>query len=261
MMPRAHLSRSACAAPRVLRVAVLLSALLLPAASGAQPPAPAQKATVKGQIKGGEALLNPVWREASSTESHRYTFRAPSATVSEDAKRLTGFLPRELAIVALGPEKVAPTKTPVVVTLSGGRTTPATVVVPEGQPVQIENHDPFVHRIYDSADKGLGKADLEPTRSRTWTPPGPGSYELRDDYFPSVRSWIVVEPKAVAVVAPSLKGEFALELDAGKYTLRGYYAGQAVGAPLPVDVTGAPLTLQAPLVVGEGKGKEAGKGR
>ncbi len=178
---------------------------------------------------------------------------------------LSAYLPKELCIVALAGAPVKPRKVPRTMTVSGGRTTPVTLVVPKGQPVQIENHDPFPHRIYDrkKVANGLGAADIEPTKSRTWTPPGPGSYELRDVYAPSLRSWIVVEPRAAAHAFPNRKGTFRLELEPGRYQLRAYFMGEPTGKALDVVVEPTPdeQKLHAPLVVKEGsapKGKKGG---
>jgi hypothetical protein len=99
------------------------------------------------------------------------------------------------------------------------------------------------------------------SKSRSWTPPGPGKYEIRDQSSPSVRSWIVVEPRVVGVGYPDRKGEFAIDLEPGKYKLRGYHNGEPVGTELDISVNGAPAEQQikAPLTVGEGAA-DAGAG-
>lgn len=244
------------------RLAIFAAALLL-ALLGTGPDAraqdeePVEPVILIGRVAGGEALLNPVWVEAADPKNHRYTFRVPSTTVSAQAKRLTAYLPKELCIVALGQTPAEPKKSPVPVTISGGRTTPVTLVVPPGQEIQLENHDPFPHRIYEygEGDKSLQASDIEPTKSRRWTPPKPGTYELRDELAPSLRSWIVVEPKAHEVAYVDFKNEFRMELDPGAYTLRGYFTGKPVGKPLPANVNALPKQqrLAAPLVVGEKK--------
>jgi plastocyanin len=209
--------------------------------------------TAKGRVSGAEKLLNPVWAEAKDPTSHRYTFREPSPTVRPDVYTLTGHLPKELAVVVLG-AKGAAQKVPVTVSIAGGRTTPVTVVVPEGQQIQFENKDPFPHKIYDTGNKGLNAVETAPAKSRAWTPPGPGKYEIRDQFAPSVRSWIVVEPRAIASTYPDRKGEFTVELEPGAYKLRGYFNGEPVGAELDVVITPFPAQdqpIKAPLVVGE----------
>jgi hypothetical protein len=228
------------------RIAVTLALLFVPGI------ALAATVTVKGRAAGGAKLLNPVWNEAKDPTSHRYNFREPSPTVRPDVRTLTGYLPKELCIVALGEKGVA-LKVPMRMIVAGGRTTPVTLVVAEGQQIQIENHDPFPHKLYDTGNKGLQAGETLATKSRTWTPPGPGKYEIRDHYSPSIRSWIVVEPRAVAVAYPDRKGEFAIDLEPGTYKLRGYYNGEPIGTELDavVNPTPAEQLLKGPLVVGD----------
>lgn len=221
------------------------------------------KVTMKGKVEGGHTLLNPVWVEASMPASHRYSFRQRSTTVGADAKRLTADLPRELAVVALGSGAKA-TSTPVQVHVSGGRTTPSTIVVAEGQQIQFVNDDPFPHKLYatEEVKDGLGPEATKPGGQRIWQPPSAGVFEIRDELFPSVRSWVVVEPKAVAVGRVNFKGEFVVAgLLPGEYQLQGYHAGKKVGDPLTIEVRPVPDTQEArePLVVGKAQGKEADK--
>jgi len=208
--------------------------------------------TAKGKIQGAEKLLNPVWNEAKDPTAHRYTFREPSPTVRPDVRTLTPHAPKEIAVVVLG--EGAAEKVPITVTIAGGRTTPVTIVVPQGQVIQFENKDPFPHKLYDVGSKGLGAVETGPAKSRSWTPPGPGKYEVRDQVAPSIRSWVVVEPKAAKVVYPDRKGEFTIEVDPGPYKLRAYFNGEPVGQELDVVITPFPAVdqpLKAPLVVAE----------
>jgi len=220
-------------------------------------PGVALAVTAKGKVTGQEKLLNPAWNEAKDPNQHRYTFREPSPTVRPDVYTLSGFLPKELAIVVLS-DKAAASKTPVIVSIAGGRTSPVTIVVPQGQVIQFDNRDPFPHKIYDTGGKGLGAVETASSKNRSWTPPGPGKYEIRDEFAPSLRSWVVVEPKAQAVVYPDKKGEFTLDVEPGPYKLRGYFNGEPVGQELDVVIAPFPQTdqpLKAPLVVGEAASK------
>jgi plastocyanin len=260
------------------RRAILLALLLVPAAAGtivyatAQAQEPDVKVTVKGKVQGGNMLFNPVWIEAATPANNRYTFRQPSTTVGSGAKKLSAYLPKELAVVALGAGAAAGSS-PTQVHVSGGRTSPSTIVIPEGQNVQFINDDPFPHQLYDTegVKDGLGKEATKPGGQRVWKPPAVGVYEIRDELFPSVRSWVVVEPKAFAVGKINFKGEFVVPgLKPGEYELQGYHAGKKVGDPLKIEVRPAPETQESrePLVVGkkadkkkddEGDGKDAGK--
>ncbi len=239
------------------RAAATLVLLLIPGA------ALAAAVTVKGKTAGAQKLMNPVWNEAKDPKLQRYTFREPSASVRSDVHTLTAFLPKELCIVALGSEDAKPLSGPIRVVLAGGRTTPVTLVITKGQQVQFENNDPFAHKLYvvGTDNKGFGPVETGPTKTRGWTPPGPGKYEIRDQLAPSLRSWIVVEPKAQAINYPDRKGDFQLDLQPGTYKLRGYFNGEPAGSELEVTVTGAPAEqlLKAPLVVAEGA-PDAGSG-
>jgi len=233
--------------PRLLRrIALSLALIAVPGV------ALAASVTVKGKVIGANKLQNPVWNEAKESKSNRYTFREPSPTVRPDTRTLTGYLPKELCVVALG-EKGAALNVPLRVVVAGGRTSPVTLVVAEGQQVQFENVDPFPHKLYDTGNKGLQAVETAAGKSRSWTPPGPGKYEIRDQLAPSVRSWIVVEPRTVAVGYPDRQGNYSIDLPPGAYTLRGYYNGDQVGAELPITVTPAPAEqlLRDPLKVGE----------
>ena len=241
----------------------LLTLLTWPSARAQdEPPA---KVSVKGTIKGGRTLLNPVWTEAADPKNHRYTFRKPSTTVSKSAKRLTAYLPKELCIVALSVGKATPNPLPIPIHVSGGRTTPSTLVVAEGQNVQFVNDDPFPHKLYDADKKqgGLGAEETKPAGQRIWKPPAVGVYESRDDYFLSIRAWIVVEPRAAAIGRPmtTKPNEYLVpDLDPGLYDLQGYFMGKPVGKPLKIEVRPTPALqpIMQPLVVGNPKKKKKG---
>lgn len=232
------------------RIALSLALLAVFAVHGAA--LSAATVSVKGKLVGAVKLQNAVWNEAKDPKSNRYTFREPSPTVKPDVRTLTGYLPKELCVAALG-EKGAALNVPLRVVVGGGRTSPVTLVVAEGQQISFENIDPFPHKLYDTGNKGLQAVETAAGKSRSWTPPGPGKYEIRDQLAPSVRSWIVVESKTVAVGYPDRQGNFAIDLPPGQYTLRGYYGGDQVGADLAITVTPAPAEqlLRDPLKVGE----------
>jgi hypothetical protein len=215
------------------------------------------KVAVKGRITGGEDLTNPVWDEAADPKNNRYTFRMPSPAVPKERRaRLSAFLPKEVCIVALADGAKA-RGTPVPVHVSGGRSTPVTLVIPPEQNVQFINDDPFTHKLYDlkGVQGGLGPEDMKPGAQRTWKPPGPGVFEIRDKYFPSIRTWVVVEPRAAGFGFPKVNGEFTVpDLAPGTYELRAYFSGAAVGKPLSIELRPTPELQEArdPLVVGGG---------
>ncbi len=227
-----------------------MAALLLPSAVLA--------ATAKGKVANTQDLLNPVWKEAKEPDAHRFTFREPVSSVPPDSRILRGHLPKELCLVALQ-DGAAASKTPIRIKIEGGRTSFVTLVVAEKQEIRFENHDPSPHSIYEvSGAGGFAKGVMQPDGSRTWTPPKPGKYEIRDELSPGLRSWIVVEPRAKKTVFPNRKGEFAMELEPGAYELRAYYNGEPVGEALPIDVKPAPAEqpLPNPLKAGPDKKKD-----
>ncbi|MEZ4300934.1 MAG: hypothetical protein R3B70_38725 [Polyangiaceae bacterium] len=235
------------------RFAVALALFLVPGvAYGAA-------VTVKGRIAGAQKLLNPVWNEAKEPSSHSYTFREPSVTTRLSARTLTPQVEKEITIVATSDAGGATVKGNM--TVMGGRIYPTTLVVTQGVPIQFENKDPFPHKLYGKGDKGMQPGDTPANKARSWTPPAPGKYEIRDMLAPSVRGWIVVEPKAVAVAAPDPKGEFEIDLEPGKYKLRAYHNGDPVGTELEVLVNKAPLQqpLKVPLLVADDTKKDEKK--
>jgi hypothetical protein len=244
--------RRAGAAMTCMALAIPLAASV---ADGAPPATAGGVVTVKGKTVGSGKLLNPVWNEAKDPKLHLFTFREPSATVRPDVRTLTAFLPKELCVAALVPGDGKPLGLPYRVVVAGGRTSPVTLVVAAGQQLQFENADPFTHKLYvvGSDPKGFAPTETGAGKNRTWTPPGPGKYEIRDQLAPSIRSWIVVEPHVASIGYPDRKGDFQIDLQAGSYTLRGYFNGEPVGTELPVTVAPLPVEqpLRAPLIVGE----------
>jgi hypothetical protein len=78
-------------------------------------------------------------------------------------------------------------------------------------------------------------------------------YEIKDELVPSVRMWVVSEPKAAAYGFPDLDGKFQVEVPAaGDFEVQPYFAGKPVGKPLvaPLANEGAAVDLsKAPIVV------------
>jgi hypothetical protein len=210
--------------------------------------------TISGSTVGGAELRNPVWEEAKDPARHRYTFREPSPTVRADVLARAAFLPKELCVTALVDGDGKAHQFPLRVVVAGGRTSPVTLVIAPTQRILFENQDPFPHALYvvGADSMGLAPAETGPAKSRAWTPPGPGKYEIRDKLAPSVRSWIVVDTHAVNVGYPDRKGNFSIELEPGAYKVRGWFGGEPVGVELPITVAsgGAEQSLKAPLVVG-----------
>ena len=219
-------------------------------------PSGASAAKVKGTVAGFELLLNPVWDEAKDPGRHGYSFREPVPTVPARFRKLFPFIPKEICLAAIAAGAQKP-KGAVKIRDGGGRTVPVTIVVAPGTTLQFQNTDPFKHRLFGVNIATFQKGDTARGASRDWTVPAAGVFEIRDELAPSLRMWVVGEPNVAAIVYPSLKGQFALEVpEAGDYTVQAYFAGKKVGEGVPVSVK-ADLEIREPLRVA-GK-KEAPK--
>jgi hypothetical protein len=207
---------------------------------------------IRGKVTGHQNLTNPVWLESRDPGSHSYSFREPSPTVSASMRRLFPYIPFEICLVALasGDKGKLPDR---VVRVAGGRTSAMTLVVPPGTAIKFRNGDPIAHRLFGVNIPTFGASDMRPGAERVWTVPGPGVFEIRDELVPSVRMWVIGEPKVASVAFPNLDGAFGLEVaEAGEYTVQAYFAGQKVGNPLPaavgnltqgVNLIGTPIVL------------------
>ncbi|MBI5531420.1 MAG: hypothetical protein HY898_01810 [Deltaproteobacteria bacterium] len=219
-------------------------------------PGIALAATIKGQVTGHDRLINPVWAESAKPGNHRFTWREPSPTVRAEFRQLFGLSPKELCIAAISNEDVKPPAVPILITIGGGRTTPVTIVVTPGTRLRFRNNDPFKHNLY-----AVGEASLQPSvmaiaAERDWTAPGPGTYELRDELAPSLRSWVVVKPKVAAIGYPGRDGAFVLNgLAAGDYQLQPFFAGKPMGTPRTVQVGKGDLDItKQPIPVADTDG-------
>jgi hypothetical protein len=205
---------------------------------------------VKGRVVGYEHLRNPIWVAAKDPERHGYSFREPVTTVPAAMRKLFPQVSKEICVVALGAAPKGAGKA-VSVRVSGGRTTPVTLVVTPGTELRFKNADPFDHRLFGVNMTAFPASNTAKGAIRRWTPTEPGRYELRDELAPSLAMWVVAEPTAAAVALPGTDGRFELEIEEpGPYTLQAYFAGEPVGRPLPVvverrdvDVSSKPLVL------------------
>jgi hypothetical protein len=215
-------------------------------------------ATVKGQVAGHDRLINPVWAEAAKPLTHRYTWREPSPTVRTEFRALFGHPPKELCIAGITKEEVKPPQVPILVTVGGGRTTPVTIVVAPGTRLRFRNNDPFKHSLYAVNERSFPASIMAIAAERDWTAPGPGTYELRDELAPSLRSWVVVMPGVASIGYPGREGTFVLSLHPGEYTLQPFFAGKPIGTPRQIEVRGNDMDItKQPIQVG-GSDKDAG---
>lgn len=223
---------------------VVLAAALIPASAWGQ--------KIVGTVTGFEHLENPVWSEAKDPKRKGYSFREMVPTVPAKYRKLYPYISKELCLVALSTAEQKP-QAPTLIRVGGGRTTPVTIVVPPGTKLVFENTDPFKHRLFIAGDTDFAPSDTDKGGKREWTASQPGTYEIRDELAPSLRMWVVAEPRAAAISYPSMKGAFQLSVEEpGEYEIQAYFAGKKVGAAVAAQVGDRELALK-PIVVGTPK--------
>lgn len=211
-------------------------------------PLTAEAVKLRGTLNGATTLLNPAWEEARDPASHSYTFREPIGTVPAKLRTLSAYLPKEVAVVALAETRQEATRMTVVI--SGGRIAPSTIVVPPGTHLTFKNADPFHHEIYAVGQPTLNASQTQPGGERQWRVPEKGVYEIRDKRSPSVRLWVVSEPRAAAMTTPNINGGFTLDLaEPGTYAVRVFFAGKSVGAAPDLVVGSRDDVIKTPIDV------------
>ena len=209
----------------------------------------AQAERISGQLSGFEFLRNPVWAEAKDPSKHGYTFRELVPTVPAKFRQLFPHIPKEVCIAALGSEVASPSPA-VLIRVGGGRTTPVTIVVPPRTKLTFRNTDPFTHRLYAVGLKTFAANDTARGAEREWSVPEAGTYEIRDELAPSLRMFVIAQPKVAAIAYPAMDGRFALTVkEPGEYQVQAYFAGKPVGPAVPVTVEGKDEVIKAPITV------------
>jgi len=206
---------------------------------------------VRGRLAGQEKLFPDVYAEAAKPDAHRYAWREPSPTVRSDFFKLTANPSRDICIGAFTSTQNAAHE-PILIRVTGGHTIPTTIVVTPGTRLSFENRDPFVHRLFAVGNDAWGAQDTTTSAHREWTAGGAGVYEFRDQLFPSVRTFVVVDPQVAEVAYPGAAGSFGMNVADGDYTLKAFFQGKQVGRAVNVTVKGRPIDLKDPLNVGEG---------
>jgi plastocyanin len=237
--------------PMLLRRAILPSILCAVTVAGGALAGP-----VKGRIAGQEKLVPDVYAEAAKPDAHRYAWREPSPTVRGEFRALFANPSRDICIAAVE-AAAAPPQQPILVRITGGRTIPTTIAVSPGTRLSFENRDPFPHRLYQVGSNTWHAEVINSAARREWTATGAGRFAFRDELFPSVRTFVVVDPGVVDVAYPGHDGAFAYgSLPPGDYVLKAFFQGKVVGKPVAVTVKGSSLVdLKDPLNVGEGGGQ------
>jgi hypothetical protein len=231
----------------LLPIPALLAFALLTADGRAGAP------NVKGKISGQEKLVPEVYAEAAKTEARRYTWREFSPSTPAALRTLSANPSRDICIAATTGANQE--KQEFRMTVTGGRVFPTTIVVTPNTALAFKNFDPFKHRIYvmNGANRVMNPEDLQPNAARTWSPLTAGKYEVRDELFPSIRTFIVVDPQVVAVTYPGRDGAFSLSLPGGDYVLKAFFNGKPVGKQISISAKEkGTLELKEPLKLDEG---------
>lgn len=233
-----------------LALGALATLLLLSVSSRAGAP------NVKGKVSGQDKLVPDVYAEAAKPDAHKWTWREPSPSVAAQFRSLSGNPSRDLCIAATHADSAGP-QDAIRMTVTGGRVVPTTIVVTPGTPLAFKNFDPFKHRLYVVGQTTMKAEDLQANAVRTWGAPGPGKYEVRDELFPSIRTFVVVDPQVVQIAYPTRDGAFAFSLPAGDYVLKAFFGGKQVGKVVPVNAKErGTFELKDPMNVGLSDGAE-----
>lgn len=231
---------------RKLAGATLAAALLLTITGHAAAP------NVRGKISGQDKLVPDVYAETAKPESRKWTWREPSPSVDAKFRNLAANPSRDLCIAATRSENGSPLE-PIRMSVTGGRVFPTTIVVTPGTQLVFKNFDPFKHRLYVVGQNTMGPEDQEANRERKWAAPGPGKYEVRDELFPSVRTFVIVDAQVASIAYPGRDGAFGFSLPGGDYVLKAYFNGRAVGKPVPVTAKDrGTFEMKEPFNVSEG---------
>ncbi len=207
---------------------------------------------VRGKISGQEKLVPDVYAEAAKPEAKRWSWREPSPSVDAKYRTLAANPSRDVCIAATRADDQGPLD-PLRMTITGGRVMPTTIVVTPGTQLVFKNFDPFKHRVYVVGQKTMAPEDLEANRERKWAAPQPGRYEVRDELFPSVRTFIVVDKQVAAISYPGRDGAFGFNLPGGEYVLKAFFNGRQVGKPMQVNAKDkGSVDLKDPLNLAEG---------
>lgn len=227
----------------------LLAALALFAVSGH-----AGAPNVKGKIVGYEKLVPEVYAETAKPDPKHWTWREPSPSVASQFRTLSANPSRDICIAAT--TGANQDKQEYRLNVTGGRVFPTTIVVTPNTTIAFKNLDPFKHRVYVMSATGqkiLNPEDIQANNVRSWSPQGQGIYTVKDELFPSVRTYIVVDPQVVAVAYPGRDGAFGFSLPSGDYVLKAFFNGKPVGKQLQVTASDKKvLDMKEPFKLDDG---------
>jgi hypothetical protein len=234
------------------RLAILVAAGTL-AGSATAFAAGASGLSVQGKVVGWEKLAPRLYSEAAA-DPHRYRLREASPAVKPDARRISASVSRDVCVAAFSAG--APAHEPLFIKITGGRVTPSTIVVAPGSRISFENVDPFPHALYEVGDDRWVANPMGPGSSRDWTASAPGVHQIRDQLFPSVTTYVVVDTGAVEFVLPDHDGGFSMTVPPGDYTFKTFFEGKQVGKDAEmVHLRDRGFQMRDPMNLASGDGK------
>ncbi len=207
---------------------------------------------VRGRINGQEKLIPDVYAEAAKPDAHRYTWREPSPTVKPEFRVLSGNPLREICVAAIAQSQQPAHEPAHLIKITGGRTVPATIAVSNGTRLAFKNFDPFPHRLYIKESQTWKPETINPNAQREFSvASGAGKFEVRDELFPSLRSFILVDPMVADIAYPGRDGAFELNLSSGDYVLKAFFNGRVVGTSSVSVKDKSTITLKDPFNLAE----------
>jgi hypothetical protein len=218
---------------RLTPLAICLAGVLAASALASLPSLAgnATPAAIKGKLAGWEKLSPQVYADATKIDAHRYTWREPSPTVKSDFRKLSPNVGRDVCVAAFINGTAQPHDGKII-TVTGGRATPSTIVVAPGSRLVFKNVDPFPHSLFEVGNASWAANPTAPGSSRDWSGTSPGIHEVRDQLFPSVAMYILVDPAAAEFAYPDHEGAFTMTLPPGEYTLKVFFEGKQVSKPV-----------------------------
>jgi hypothetical protein len=241
--------RSRASRPTRIVAALVVAASLLAGGTLVAASAPA----VRGKLSGWDKLVPPLYADAAKSDSHRYTWREPSPTVKQDFRKLSANVSRDVCVVAFG-SGTAAAHEPIAVKVTGGRLTPSTIALSVGSRLSFKNVDPFPHVLFEAGNDKWGPNPTGPGSTREWAATAPGLHTIRDQLFPSIVMYVLVDPAAVEFAMPDHDGAFSLPVPPGEYALKVFFEGKQVGKEEGLRVSERGLDLKEPIaLVGDSK--------
>jgi hypothetical protein len=196
-------------------------------------------------------LVPEVYSEVAKETSKRWTWREPSPSVPNQYRVLSANPSRDICIAATTGANQE--KQEFRMTVTGGRVFPTTIVVTPNTHLVFKNTDPFPHRLYAVGQPAFKADNIAPNGTRDWAAPGPGKYEIRDELFPSVRTYVVVDPQVAQIAYPGRDGAFGFSLPNGDYVLKAFFNGKPIGKPVNFTAKEKGMVeIKEPLKLDEG---------